>query len=93
MLASSSPPPPPPTESLVAGGESEHPRERLGCLPSGLGWAAPELRASMHLTGDEMGTDHNIQLREPVFEDGSDLREEFKQLAENLGKALKVREL
>ena len=47
----------------------------------------------MHLTGDEMGTDHNIQLWEPVFEDGSDLREEFKQLAENLGKALKVREL
>ena len=35
----------------------------------------------MHLTGDEMGTDHNIQLREPVFEDGSDLREEFKQLS------------
>ena len=47
----------------------------------------------MHLTGDEMGTEHNIQLREPVFEDCSDLREEFKQFAENLGKALKVREL
>lgn len=47
----------------------------------------------MHLTGDEMGTDHNIQLWEPVFEDGSDLREEtFKKFTENLRKALKVRE-
>lgn len=68
-------------------------RERVGSLPSGLGWAEPELRVSMQLTGDEMGTDHNIQLWEPVFRDGSDLREEtFKKFAENLGKTLKVRE-
>lgn len=64
----------------------------MGCLPSGLGWAEPELRASMQLTGDEMGTDHNIQLWEPVFGDGSDLREEaFEKFAENLGKTLEVR--
>lgn len=68
-------------------------RERVGCLPSGLGWAEPELRVSMQLTGDEMGTDHNIQLWETVFGDSSDLREEaFRKFAENLGKALKVRQ-